>query len=95
MSVRISTLGVPLFRLHDLEINEQWLEVEKLTEKQRASLIAHTGRFVRVHPSDVEKLGKLGLALVDGKVVEAKKSNPKPTGGAPDASGKSDAKKES
>jgi hypothetical protein len=119
MSVRIATLGVPRFRVHDLELNENWLPVDSVTERQRASLVAHVNRYVRVHPADLEKLGELGLAqeratvLVDGKpeadkdgkptgrteltgrVVEAKKSNPKPTGGQPDTTGKAGAKKES
>jgi hypothetical protein len=119
MSVRLAALGVPRFRVHDLELNENWLPVESVTEKQRSSLVAHVGRYVHVHPGDIEKLGELGLAqerttvMVDGKpeadkdgkptgrteltgrVVEAKKSTPKPAGGAPDTTGKAGAKKES
>lgn len=95
MAVRIATLGVPLFRVHDLEVNERWLAVKEVTDKQRASLVAHVGRYVQVHPEDVTKLGELGLAAgEDGTVVEAKKSNPKTDGPKADA-GKAGAKKES
>lgn len=69
MSIRICTLGVPLFRLHDLEVNEQWLAVEKFTEKQRASLVAHAGRFVQVHKGDAKELERLGLSFETAPVT--------------------------
>lgn len=94
MSIRIATLGVPRFRLHDLDLNEQWLAIDELTEKQRAYLVTYAGTYVRIHPDDVDKIGSLGLAMRDGKVTDAKKSNPKTEGGKPDASGKAGAKKE-
>ncbi len=77
MKVRIATLGVPLFRLHDLEINEQWLEVEELAPKQRASFLTYAGKYVRVHPEDLEKLGALGLVAETAPAID---SNGKPTG---------------
>lgn len=84
MSIRISTLGVRLFRLHDLEVHEPWLVVSSLTEKQRQALIAHAGRYVQVHADDLLKLSEFRLAAEldtegkrTGRVVEDKKPTTK------------------
>jgi hypothetical protein len=103
MPVRICTMGVPRFRLHDLEVREQWLPISTLTEKQRAALGQYHGQFVRVHPEDVTKLSELGFEFAGAKNplrdVTAKPepktpSNPKTDAPKGDASGKADAKKD-
>lgn len=61
----------------DLDLHaERWTEVE-VTEKQRVAVRDFHGRYITVHPHDVERLKEFGLELVepDKPLVDLKKSN--------------------
>lgn len=100
MSIRLCTLGVPLFRAGGLDLNQRWLALPTLSEKQRTALRDYHGRFIQVHPADIEKLGEFGLAFQNGgsPLVDAPKksktNNTKTDAPKGDADGKADAKKE-
>ncbi len=64
MAVRICTIGVAQFKHHGLVVGTGWTPVDKtLPDAARAALRDFHGKFVRVHPEDVTKLGELGLAF--------------------------------
>lgn len=78
MAIRISTIDVPRFIDGGLDVGQSWTRIE-MSDEQRAALVAHVGRFVQIHPDDVGALSEFGLELVDGKLLEAKKTTPTPT----------------
>jgi hypothetical protein len=67
MAVRINAIPASGFRHGGLAVGKAWTPVEKLTKEQRAALRDFHGRFIRIHPHDVGKLGELGLAFKDAK----------------------------
>lgn len=80
MAIRITALGVPVFKTKLLAVGVNWTELPKVVDPAlRAELVDYAGRFIRIHPEDVGNLGELGLELVDGKLVEAAKKSPTPT----------------
>ena len=72
--MRLTTIGVPFFQHDGLAVGTGWHEFDysKADRKARESFREHVGRFVKLHPEDVGELGRLGLALKDGRIVELK-----------------------
>jgi hypothetical protein len=86
--MRICALGVEQFRHGGLEVGKNWttVDVDTIDDRGRNTLRDYVGRFIQIHPSDIDQVAELGLALnEDGKLVEPPKKG--------DAAGKSDAKK--
>ncbi len=72
MEIRISTIGVPLFKHAGLVVTGSWsaLEIEGLEPRARAALLQFTGRLIKIHPHDVAKLPGIGLELRGKQLVE-------------------------
>ena len=72
--MRLTTIGIEFFQHDGLAVGRGWCEFDYAAadRKARAAMRDHVGRFVKIHPDDVAELGKLGLALKDGRIVELK-----------------------
>lgn len=87
MAVRINAIPVGGFRHGGLVVGKAWATVDALDDKQRAALRDFHGRFIRIHPEDVTKLGELGFAfdgarnpLVDSTPTTTEPATPPATG---------------
>lgn len=79
MALRVCTLDdIPAFRHGGLVVGPRWAPLEKLKPAARDALRDFHGRFVRIHPEDIDQLREYGLAFKDKKspLVDTKK---KPT----------------
>ena len=72
MALRLTTIGVRFFQHDGLAVGTGWhaFDYAEADKKAKASFREHVGRFVKIHPDDVGELGKLGLGLKDGRVVD-------------------------
>lgn len=91
--MRLTTINVEKFQHDGLVVDKGWTSFHyaKADALAQAAFREHVGRFVRIHPDDVCTLTKLGLALENGRVVEAKPepSKPEPIKADTDGSAKS------
>lgn len=72
MAIRVSAMGLSFFYDGGIEVGINWAPLpDKLTADQRSVLIGRVGTVIQIHPEDVGNLAEHGLALVDGKIVEA------------------------
>jgi hypothetical protein len=73
MQLRLLAIEVERFSHAGLcVVLDRWttLDLEDLAPETRAALVKYTGRFIKIHPHDVDKLAELGLVLNDGKLLE-------------------------
>lgn len=99
MAVRINAIPAGGFRHGGIVVGKAWIEIDATDGKQRATLREFHGRFIRIHPDDVTKLGELGLAFDGPKnpLVELTPTTTKPaaapaTGSDAKSTTKNDAK---
>jgi hypothetical protein len=83
--IRVAAIGRKVFRAGGLTVTDKFTALTGEAAQVREFLRKYVGRWVRLHPDDAAKLGKLGLRLEDGQVVEAKADKVPPP--APPAKG--------
>lgn len=71
--MRLTTIGIDFFQHDGVTVGTGWSEFDYAAAdaNARGSLRAHVGRFVKIHPDDVDELAEFGLALEGGVIVEA------------------------
>lgn len=69
--MRLTAHGVSKFQHDGLVVGESFSEFDyaRAEKKTQEAFRAFVGRFVRIHPDDVDELAKLGLALEGGRIV--------------------------
>ena len=89
--IRAAAKRAAVFQDMGIAVGRGWTASVPEDDRGRTFLLRYAGRYVKVHPEDGGKLEKLGLELVDGRVVEKKapvvekKAPAPPTTPAPDA----------
>jgi hypothetical protein len=73
-SMRLTTIGIQFFQHDGVVVGAGWSEFDYAAadRKARESFREHYGRFFKVHPDDLGELADAGLAIEQGRVVEAK-----------------------
>ena len=76
--MRIATQGVPRFQHDGLTVESGWGEFDLGGAPPEAAkaFVDHVGRFIKIHPDDVHMLAEFGLALQDGRIVDATPAPP-------------------
>ena len=67
---------VPRFVDMGIATSTGWSPVDPADPNVRAFLERYVGRFVRVHPDDVAKLGTFNMALHGGRLVQVAPAPP-------------------
>jgi hypothetical protein len=93
--MRLTTINVEKFQHDGLVVDRGWTEFNfgEAGPLAQQAFRDHVGRFVRIHPDDVGELARIGLALEDGRIVDAKpevKAGPRPEAGDTGATSKTE-----
>ena len=80
--IRLAATSPQGFRHGGLVVGSSWTGFDRMTPDQIATMRDFHGKFLRVHPEDVVKLGAVGLAFKGAgePLKSVEKSNNKNTG---------------